>query len=95
VKLGDYQLAFGDIFGGNAFQVCLFVVADIVAGKPVLPHQGAANSWLGGVGVVLTAIYAAGILGRPDRRLLRLGIDSWAVLVVYALGIVGLVAIAQ
>src|SRR5262249_16661067 len=34
-QLGDYQLAMGDIFGGNAFQVCLFLLADLVAGKPV------------------------------------------------------------
>jgi cation:H+ antiporter len=93
VRLGDYQLAFGDIFGGNAFQVCLFLVADLVAGTPVLPHQGGANSWLGGVGVVLTAVYAAGILARPDRTFLRLGVDSWGVLILYGLGVAGLVAI--
>ena len=32
VALGDNSLAMGDIFGGNAFQVCLFLVADLVAG---------------------------------------------------------------
>ena len=95
VRLGDYQLAFGDIFGGNAFQVCLFLVADLVAQRPVLPHQGAANSWLGGVGVVLTAVYAAGIIGRPTGVRARLGIDSWTVLLLYALGIAGLVALTQ
>lgn len=94
VRLGDYQLTFGDMFGGNAFQVCLFLVADLVAGSPALPHQGAANSWLGGVGVVLTAVYAAGIISRPNRCFWRLGLDSWAVLVLYALGVVGLVAVA-
>ena len=94
VKLGDYQLVFGDMFGGNAFQVCLFLLADLVAGAPVLPSQGAANSWLGGVGVVLTAVYAAGIISRPKRCFLRLGPDSWTVLILYALGIVGLFAVA-
>ena len=29
VRLGDHALAMGDIFGGNAFQVCLFLVADL------------------------------------------------------------------
>ena len=95
VKLGDYQLAFGDIFGGNAFQVCLFLLADLVAQKPVLPHQGAANSWLGGVGVVLTAVYAAGIIGRPMHVRARLGSDSWTVVVLYALGVVGLIAVTK
>ncbi|HWB67463.1 MAG TPA: sodium:calcium antiporter [Mycobacteriales bacterium] len=95
VRLGDYQLTFGDIFGGNAFQVCLFLVADLVAGRPVLPHQGAANSWLGGLGIVLTAVYGAGIIARPSRRIGRLGVDSIAVVVLYALGVVGLVAVSQ
>lgn len=95
VRLGDYQLAFGDIFGGNAFQVCLFLVADLVAQRPVLPHQGAANSWLGGLGVVLTAVYAAGIIGRPARVRARLGIDSWTVLLLYAAGVAGLIAVAH
>lgn len=95
VKLGDYQLAFGDIFGGNAFQVCLFLVADLVAQEPVLPHQGAANSWLGGVGVVLTAVYAAGIIGRPTVVRARLGADSWTVLLLYAAGVAGLVAVTS
>jgi cation:H+ antiporter len=93
-RLGDYQLVMGDIFGGNAFQVCLFVVADLVAGRPVLPHQGAANSWVGGLGVILTAVYAAGIIARP-RRFGRLGIDSVLAVVLFAVGIAGLVAVAQ
>ena len=40
VRLGDNALALGDIFGGNAFQLCLFLVADLVAGSPVLPQAG-------------------------------------------------------
>ena len=47
VRLGDNALAVADIFGGNAFQVCLFLVADLVAGEPVLPASGDANGWLG------------------------------------------------
>jgi cation:H+ antiporter len=92
-RIGDYQLAMGDIFGGNAFQVCLFVVADLVAGKPVLPSQGAGNSWIGELGLILTAVYGAGIIVRPRRRLARLGPDSIIVLVLYAVGIAGLYAV--
>lgn len=90
VRLGDNALAIGDIFGGNAFQVCLFVVADVVAGTPVLPTAGLLNSWLASLGVALTAIYAMGIVGRPYRCIARLGPDSILALVVFALGIAGL-----
>jgi cation:H+ antiporter len=32
VRLGDHQLAVGDILGGNSFQLTLFLLADILAG---------------------------------------------------------------
>jgi cation:H+ antiporter len=90
VRLGDHALAIGDIFGGNAFQVCLFLVADLVAMKPVLPYAGDSNAWLGGLGVALTAIYGFGVVARPERAHWRLGPDSWLALIVFGLGITGL-----
>ncbi len=93
VRLGDNALAIGDIFGGNAFQVCLFLVADLVAGKAVLPTAGRDNSWLASLGVALTAIYATGVIGRPYRCFARLGPDSIVAIVVFALGIAGLVVL--
>jgi cation:H+ antiporter len=90
VRLGDNALAMGDIFGGNAFQVCLFLVADLVAGKPVLESAGNLNAWLGALGVALTAIYGFGVISRPMHCRARLGPDSIIALVLFALGIVGL-----
>ncbi len=90
VRLGDNALAMGDIFGGNAFQVCLFLVADLIAGTPVLPTAGTLNSWLASLGVALTAIYAIGVVGRPLRCRARLGPDSILALIVFALGTAGL-----
>jgi cation:H+ antiporter len=93
VKLGDHALAVGDIFGGNAFQVCLFLIADLVAQAPVLPSAGRLNSWLASLGVGLTAIYAMGVVARPDRCRFRLGPDSILALVVFGLGTAGLVVV--
>jgi cation:H+ antiporter len=90
VRLGDHALAIGDIFGGNAFQVCLFVVADLVAGKPVLPSAGHLNAWLAALGVALTAVYGFGVIGRPLHCRFRLGPDSLLALVVFGLGVAGL-----
>ena len=90
VRLGDHALALGDIFGGNAFQVCLFLVADLVAGTPVLPTAGNLNAWLASLGVGLTAIFAMGVVIRPLRCHARLGPDSILAIVVFALGIAGL-----
>jgi cation:H+ antiporter len=94
VRLGDHQLAVGDIFGGNAFQLCLFVVADLVAAKPVLPTTGAANAWLAGLGLALTAVYVGGVIVRPTRPN-RLGPDSILAILIYVVGIVGLLRIAK
>ena len=90
VALGDNALAMGDILGGNAFQVCLFLVADLVAGKPVLEAAGTQNAWLAALGIALTGIYGFGVIVRPDRCRARLGPDSILALAVFAIGIVGL-----
>jgi len=90
VRLGDNSLAMGDIFGGNAFQVCLFLVADLVAGQPVLPSAGPLNAWLAALGVALTAIYGFGVISRPMHCRFRLGPDSLLALVLFSLGIAGL-----
>ena len=90
VRLGDNALAIGDIFGGNAFQVCLFLVADLVAGAPVLPTTGRLNSWLASLGVALSAVYAMGIIGRPNRCRFGLGPDSILAVIVFGLGVAGL-----
>ncbi|HYM45207.1 MAG TPA: hypothetical protein VES65_03480 [Solirubrobacteraceae bacterium] len=93
VRLGDNALALGDIFGGNAFQVCLFLLADLIAGSPVLPTAGRLNSWLASLGVALTAVYAIGVVGRPYRCVARLGPDSLLALVIFALGVAGMFAL--
>ena len=90
VQLGDNALALGDIFGGNSFQLCLFLVADLVAGQPVLPAAGNLNAWLASLGVGLTAIYAAGVIIRPLHCRFRLGPDSLLAIALFAVGIAGL-----
>jgi cation:H+ antiporter len=93
VRLGDNELAVADIFGGNAFQVVLFLVADLIAGKPALPTAGHQNSWLAILGIALTAIYAWGVIMRHESCLARLGRDSLIAVAVFGLGIAGLVAV--
>jgi cation:H+ antiporter len=95
VRLGDNELAVADIFGGNAFQVCLFLLADLVAGKAVLPSSGPLNAWLAALGTALTMIYAFAVVTRPRRCRLRLGPDSLLAIAVFAVGIAGLVAVSH
>jgi cation:H+ antiporter len=92
VRLGDHQLAIGDIFGGNAFQLCLFLVADLLAMKPALTTAGTENAWLAALGLAITAIYVGGIVARPSRPN-RIGPDSIITVGLYTFGIIGLLQI--
>jgi len=62
-------------------------------GAPVLPTAGRLNSWLASLGVGLTAIYAIGVVARPERCRARLGPDSILAVVVFGLGIAGLLVL--
>jgi cation:H+ antiporter len=95
VRMQRYTLVFGDMFGGNAFQLTLFLIADIVAGQPVLPYEGVSNAWIGMVGLIMTAIFVIAIILRPQKRYLRLGPDSWVVTGIYILGLWGLVVVSH
>ncbi len=93
VRLGDHNLVMSDVFGGNAFQVCLFVLADIMAGTPALSQSGVENGWLAAIGILLTALYASSVVVRPGKRYLRLGLDSLIAILAFVVGIVGLMFI--
>ena len=95
VRDGDYQLAVSDIFGGNAFLPVLFLMATLISGDAVLPQAQRTDIYLTALAMILTLIYAAGLIFRPQRRIARMGADSLAVLVVYAIGVGGLFAIAH
>lgn len=88
VKLRRYSMAVGEIFGTNMFNVTIVVLVDALhPGKPVLLEAGPFSSFAALVALVLTAVYLCGILERRDRVVLRMGVDSLAVLVLYAAGL--------
>ena len=95
LKLGDYQLAVSDIFGGNAFLPVLFLPATLISGSAVLPQAHASDVYLTALGILLTIVYMAGLMFRPKRQWARLGPDSIAVVALYVLGIVGLTFVTQ
>jgi cation:H+ antiporter len=84
VRLGDNQLAVGDILGGNSFQITLFLLADVLAGTPVIVAARHSDVWLGAAGLLMTGVVSAAVIARPRRKFFRLGIDSIALVVIYA-----------
>ena len=93
VRMGDYQLAVSDIFGGNAFLPVLFLMASLLSGVAVLPQAYGTDIYLTGLGILLTTVYLYGLVFRPRRRVLGMGVDSLVVLILYAGGVAGLVAV--
>lgn len=95
VRGGRYELAVGDIFGANLFNVAMIFVIDAVAlGPPVLGTGTAFEVVAALLALLLTGIYVVGLLERDDRTILRVGYDSAAALLLYAAGIVLLTSIA-
>lgn len=95
VRQGDDGLAISDILGGNAFLPVLFLVATVISGRAVLPRAQASDIYLTALAVLLTLVYAVGLIFRPRRRVLGMGTDSLVVVVLYLVGAVGLVAVAR
>ncbi|MGH2678566.1 MAG: sodium:calcium antiporter, partial [Actinomycetota bacterium] len=95
VRLGDVGLAMGDIFGGNAAQMVLFLVADLLAGQPVLRSVSTESAWLALLGIIVTAVYLGGLLLRPEKKIMRMAPASLTIVVVYALGVIGLLFLRQ
>jgi cation:H+ antiporter len=70
-------------------------MAGLLSGVAPLPQAQRSDIYLTGLGALLTAVYLYGLLFRPRLRLLRMGVDSLVVLVLYVIGIAGLVAVAH
>ena len=51
---------------------------------------GAAATWIAGLGIIVTMVYATSIIIRPEKNYFRIGLDSVTVLVLLAIGMFGL-----
>jgi len=94
VRLGAYTMAISNIFGSNLIMIVLIFPADIFYRPgPILAAADKSAVYALAVGLVVTAIYLIGLIMRSRRRLLGMGYDSLAVLVVYGLSLFALYAL--
>lgn len=96
VRIGAYTMAVSNIFGTNSLEIALLLPADL-AYRPdaVLNAVDDSAVLMGSVGIVLTALYLWGLLERRDKVVLRMGMDSWWVLLTYLSGVGLLYAIGD
>jgi cation:H+ antiporter len=88
VKLRRYEMAISDIFGTGLFNVTLvFLIDALYRGGPVLNEVGRFSLFASLMASALGGIYLVGLIERRDRTVARMGIDSFAVLLVYLGGL--------
>jgi cation:H+ antiporter len=88
-RLGQFTMAFSNIFGSNILTVSMLFWADAVyPGGPVLDQVGIFSITAALLGILLTTIYMVGIKRQQVPVFAHLGLDSWLVMVLYILGIV-------
>jgi cation:H+ antiporter len=89
MRRGLYTMAISDILGTNIFNIALLLGIDVIAGgAPVLTRVGMFSTAAASIGILLTGLFLMGLAERRDRTVLRMGVDSAAVLVCYAGGLV-------
>jgi cation:H+ antiporter len=87
VRLRRYELAIGQVFGSNLFNLSIIFLIDIASPTgPVLGDAGRFEIVAAMLGLTLTGIFVVGLLERRDRMIFRMGYDSLAALVVYGMG---------
>lgn len=88
MKRGLYTMAISDIFGTNILNVALLFLVDLIAPeKAVMASVGSFAAVAAIIGAAVTGLFLVGLAERRDRTILRMGIDSVAVLATYAGGL--------
>lgn len=95
LRLRRYEMAVGDLFGTNLFNIALLFLADLAYdGKAVLSIGGAFEAVAALLALLMTGVFVLGLLERRDRTVLRMGYDSVAALLLYGGGLVLLYPLA-
>lgn len=88
-RRGLFTLAISDILGTNLINVGLIFLVDVAAsGGPALNAVGTFSVFGALLGIVVTALFLAGLAERRNATVARLGLDSVAVAIVYLGGLV-------
>ena len=88
VRLGAHSMAFSNIFGSNLIMLALLLPADLVYTKDSLLSKVDASAEFTIIsGIVVTAIYLIGLVMRRKKKILRMGYDSFFVLLFYLISL--------
>jgi cation:H+ antiporter len=87
VRMGAFDLAVGNLFGSNAFNMTLFVAMDLAhPGGPVFGVLSGDHVLAALLAVLLMGLGIAAIAYRAERRFAMIELDSVLIVLAYALG---------
>jgi len=91
-RLGAFDLAVGNIFGSNAFNMCVLFAMDLAySGGTVLGSASSDHARSAEVGVLALALGVMGILARAQRRIAVVRVESLLIVGAY-IGLLWLLA---
>jgi cation:H+ antiporter len=87
VRMGAFDLAVGNLFGSNAFNMAVFLALDAVQPGSLFAIVDPNHAVSGVFAMLLTTLGLAAIVYRADRRFAMIEPDSLLMLIVYATAI--------
>lgn len=87
VRIGAVDLAVGNLFGSNAFNMIVFFAMDLAAPGSIFAALDASHAISALCGVALMGLGIAAIVYRAERRFALIEPDSFVMLLVYLLGV--------
>ncbi len=91
LKMGAVDMAFGNLFGSNLFDMAILGIDDVFYTNGVLTaHVSPSHQIAAVAAMTMTAVAVVGLTYRASRKTLLLAWDSWAIVAVYVLATVAL-----
>jgi cation:H+ antiporter len=82
---GAGNLAMGNVFGSNIFNVAILVLAQAAAARSILANASPAHIPVAAAGMLLSGLAAGAIVIRQKAVFLGAGLDAWAIALTYLL----------
>jgi cation:H+ antiporter len=88
VRMGAFDMAVGNLFGSNGFNMAIFFALDVAhRGGPLFAAVSEAHVITGVFAMVLTSIGLAALVYRAERRFAMIEPDSLAIVLGYVFGL--------
>jgi cation:H+ antiporter len=88
VRLGAFDLAVGNLFGSNAFNMAAFFFVDVAfSGGPIFHAVSDTHAMTALWSILLMSVALMGIIYRVEKRYMLIEPDSFAIILGYCLGL--------